>query len=640
MISYGIQVSRHKRGLVGVVLVVALAVAPASAAEKIITIGDSWAHLIADYGSLQLMLNTFFPGQGYTVANESFGGGTAQQHASQLSQITSKINAHPQADIVYLSSGGNDFLAGQTLGGWYLGMSGESAFFDSVGGYVQTVVDHILSIRPDIQIVIGGYDYINAWDPDLSNGGAGQVFRANFALGLNGTGYIFSIPTFEIGQQQSLNAAFRSLEQRKQNIAGASRRVHYVYNFGIVNSLNGYNGYFGTWSAGSDPSAYNDLPVTRSRLGSGGDDPIHLDATGYNIIATQAYNSFFNTAFQAGTLSLSPSTINFGNVRVGTSAGDSTTASNTAANFTKVANLTWPGASGEFSGGGGSVNPLFKDPSLGSDTASKSYGYAPTNRGTDTQNLTATSTGGNRTLTLTGKGVGPMVGLSPSSLSFGSVTVGESSPLQLTVTNTTSDPDLGSLTNLTLRSAQITGTHASQFTLSGFSAGTVLGKGSSDQVTVTFQPTGDSGSRSATLVLQTDEGAALGGSGQTYNITLSGSAQVLHSLALTVENEPFGTIQFDPVPDDPNAPQYVEGTPVTLTAVPNEGREFAQWRILDPNHPGDANYGTIDTNATLTLVMDEDTEVLATFRCGSGMGMALPLAAVLMASCVVIRRRR
>ncbi len=638
MTSHHHQVSGHKRVIAGVVMVVAAMVAPVSGAEKIITIGDSWAHLIADSGSLQLMLDTFFPGHGYTVANESFGGGTAQQHAGQLAQITSKINAHPQADVVYLSSGGNDFLAGIALGGWYLGMSGESAFFDSVGGYVQTVVDHILSIRPDIQIVIGGYDYVNAWDPDLSNGGSGTLFRANFKLGLNGTGWIFTPPTFEIGQQQSFNAALRGLEQRKQNIANASRRVHYVYNFGIVNSLYGYNGYFGTWPAGLSPSSYNDLPVTKSRLGSGGDDPIHLDATGYHVIATQAYNNFFNTAFQSGSLSLSPSTIEFGNVRVGTSVNGSTTASNTGATFTKVENLTWPTASGEFNGGGGSASPLFKDPSLGSDTASTSYGYAPTTRGTDTQNKTVTSSGGNRTLTLSGKGVGPMVGLSPAGLSFGDVPVGQSSDLSLTISNATSDPDLGNLTDLTLRSAEITGADASAFTLSGFSAGTVLGKGGSDEVTITFEPSG-SGARSATLVLQTDEGASFGGSGQSYSIPLSGSGQALYNVSLSLVNGPMGTVEFDPVPDDPNAPVYVEGMSVTLTALPNDGREFAQWQILDPNHPGDANYGAVDTNATLTLLMDEDVEVVATFRCGSGMGAVLPLAVVLLGTCLMIRRR-
>lgn len=616
------NVQSRLAGIVIAGVVSGAVVAPAPAVERIVTIGDSWAYLIVDYGSLQLMLDTFFPGQGYTVANESFGGGTAAQHAAALADITAKINAHPNADFVYLSSGGNDFLAGMALGGWYLGMPGESAFFDTVGGYVQIVVDHILSLRPDLQIIIGGYDYVNVWDFDLSNGGQAQLLRANYALGLNGTGYIFAVPTFEIGQQQSFNAAMRGLEQRKIDIAGASRRVHYVNNLGINDAVHGYSGYFGTWPAGT---VYPDLPVTPSQLGSGGTDPIHLNTDGYNILALQAYNSFFNTAFQSGVLSLSTGTISFGNVRIGTSANGSVTASNSGPNFTKVKNLTWPPAGGEFSGGGGSVNPLFKDPTLGSDTAGKTYTYAPGNRGLDSQGLTVTSDSGNPGLTLTGTGVGPEFDSSAASLNFGDVASGSNPSLDLDITNDTPDPDLDSATDLTLLSAQITGPDAGLFELYGFAPGTMLAKDQVADLSVSFDASGAPGAKSATLTFQTDQGAAFGQAGQSFDIPLSGTVVQLHSLTIEYVNPQLGQVEFDPPPDDANAPQYAAGTTVTLTAVPNEGRSFGQWKIYDPNFPGDANHAAIDSNASIQLLMDADRQVTAVFKCASGAEALLPL---------------
>ncbi len=629
-------VSGWRIGFVVIVVLSGVCIAPTSAAERVVTIGDSWAYLIADYGSLQLMLDTFFPGQGYTAVNESFGGGTAGQMTSWLGDITAKINAHPSADFVYLSAGGNDFLLGQVGGGWYLDMSGEQAFFDTVRGYVQTVVNHILSIRPDIQIVIGGYDYVNMWDFDLSNGGEAQVFRYNYNLGFGGSGYIFIPPTFEIAQQQSVNAAFRSLESRKEDIADASRRVHYVENLGINNYVYGYDGYFGTWPAGA---IWPDLPVTPDRLGSGGTDPIHLDDDGYDLVALQCYNHFFITALQSATLSLSTGTIDFGNVRIGTSGNGSVTASNAGPNFTKVKNLTWPVASGEFSGGGGTVNPLFKDPTLGSDTAGKTYTYAPGDNGPDSQGLTITSDSGSPGLTLTGTGVGPMFDSSAASLDFGEVGSGASPSLGLDITNDTSDPDLGNLTDLTLVSAVITGPDAGLFQLNGFTPGTVLSKGEVANLSVQFNASGPPGAKSATLTFNTDQGAAFGGSGDSFDVPLTGTVVQLYALDLAIVNPAWGTVELDPAPADPNAPQYAAGTPVTLTADPIDGKGFKQWEIYDPNHPGDVNYAVIDSNLSVQIVMDEDKGIAAVFKCGSGVEPLLPIGAILAGVCIVTSRR-
>jgi hypothetical protein len=82
---------------------------------------------------------------------------------------------------------------------------------------------------------------------------------------------------------------------------------------------------------------------------------------------------------------------------------------------------------------------------------------------------------------------------------------------------------------------------------------------------------------------------------------------------------------YDPnlEPNDP--PAYPEGVPVTLLAAPVSGKSFVEWEIYDPNHPGDPNYRVIDANNPITLVMDQNREVLAVFKCGTGAGTFLPV---------------
>ena len=70
------------------------------------------------------------------------------------------------------------------------------------------------------------------------------------------------------------------------------------------------------------------------------------------------------------------------------------TAANAGANFTKVQNLQFAAATGEFGGGGQAFDPLFRDPTLASDTATVSYSYAPTDHGPDNQPAAVTSDSG------------------------------------------------------------------------------------------------------------------------------------------------------------------------------------------------------------------------------------------------------
>lgn len=618
--------------------------APVMAVERIVTIGDSWAFLIANgspgtvppvsgYGNaMQTMLNTYHPG--VTVANEAFGGGTAAQHATMLADITARINAHPTADIVWLSSGGNDMLLGQLAGGYYNTMSPEQkgALYSAIGANVNTVVNHILSIRPDLQVVIEGYDYINVWD--TVTGQAGDTVRFNLGIGKSG------VPLVDLAQNQTLNQAFRDMEQQKVALADASRRVHHIWNYGLNSSVAGYSGYFGTVPGQGfyPPDLWPDLPVRASLMGAS--DPIHLNTQGYVNLSVRAEQAYFGTALQAASLTTNRTTLDFGNVLVGASGSQSVAANNAGPNFTKVKDLTFPAASGEFSGASQAFQPLFQDPTLGSDTAVKSYGYAPTNRGTDTLALTVSSDSGSRSLTLSGRGVapvnhvttasapltrigasstasvqvqnigdgntsglgeisnlhgtlsgpsgnaafagagaavsladgasqtvnyafsptshgpasssvtaaftngnsagtnaaesitvtlqgtgvGPVYQASAAMVGFGQRSLGSTSSLPFSLANVTTDANAGNaaLTDLTILSATFSGSDASLFSLGSFVSGAVLHQGTVNNFTIGFNAAGALGAKSALLTFVTDQGAALGTSGQSFTVQLSG----------------------------------------------------------------------------------------------------------------------
>ncbi len=101
------------------------------------------------------------------------------------------------------------------------------------------------------------------------------------------------------------------------------------------------------------------------------------------------------------------------------------------------------------------------------------------------------------------------------------------------------------------------------------------------------------------------------------------------SLTVTETNGEWGDVETQPEPTDPPAMQFPKGTPVTLTAVPIEGKTFGQWEIYDPNYPGDVNHATIDSNMVATIVMDTDLHVNAVWKCGTGAGPLLPVILLL-----------
>jgi hypothetical protein len=136
--------------------------------------------------------------------------------------------------------------------------------------------------------------------------------------------------------------------------------------------------------------------------------------------------------------------------------------------------------------------------------------FTPTASGTRTGSVTIKDNGGSSTQTISLTGVGTVVKLAPTSLSFGSVKVGTKSAAKaVTLTNK-------GTASLSITSITITGTNPSDFTKTG-TCSSSLAAGASCTISVSFKPTA-TGARSASVSVA-DNG---GGSPQTVKLSGTG----------------------------------------------------------------------------------------------------------------------
>jgi len=276
---------RHLAG--AATLLAALFFVPAAlvAQPAVLLVGDSWARFMFDDAALPMVLTAHGHPEIAVFGDATTENGTTAQdwsHADRLQLIHDQLTAHPEVEVVVLFLGGNDFLAGLSGGGWYVGISpeAETQLFDDIGSDLGIVIDAILGFEPEIEVVLNSYDYPNF--VDTLTGLVGTYLCVPLYADLNG-------PTpFEI------NSVTPQLDARELALATTRPRLTVVRHWGLMQYLYGFP------SDGIQPGDLlppGDLtrpsPLASMRkydiLGIVDDDCFHLRPEGYDALAEQIW---------------------------------------------------------------------------------------------------------------------------------------------------------------------------------------------------------------------------------------------------------------------------------------------------------------------------------------------------------------
>ena len=227
-------------------------------------------------------------------------------------------------------------------------------------------------------------------------------------------------------------------------------------------------------------------------------------------------SSLSGTGTQPPSIDFSPSSYNFGSVEVGscssefsftlTNTGGGTATGSVSKTGTHASQFTITQGSGSFSLGAGASKTI-------------KVKFCPTSTGSKSAILYADGSNCNddsSSLSGTGYTIGP-IELTPPSHPFGDVQVGEcSSGYSFTLTNTGGGTATGSVS--------LTGTHASQFTITQGAGSFSLGAGASKTIKVKFCPA-STGAKSATLYADgtncNDDSSSLSGTGTPPQRTIT-----------------------------------------------------------------------------------------------------------------------
>lgn len=291
--------------ILAVVLVAVTGVVPASAdpTPRILLAGDSWTGFMLAFRSFREVLQEY---EGLDRWIE-VGNRTAEMGARVFEMLdrnfqqtlTEELTRYPNIDVVVITLGGNDILRGSTgvdpnnfnrkvkLDHCYESSSGQpwsepsecvEWLAQSVKENVSILVDHILSVRPDVRVAILSYDY-------------GARLPRNPAYSL-----------------EEMHLAFVAVQERIREIALSRDRVEFIMNFGLMQNIYGIpsDGYPEPGfpeediPAGVPPYPCNDpaepdcafwpggFPQYLSPMSSYIDQDIHLTAEGYAHIARRA----------------------------------------------------------------------------------------------------------------------------------------------------------------------------------------------------------------------------------------------------------------------------------------------------------------------------------------------------------------
>jgi hypothetical protein len=305
-------------------------------------------------------------------------------------------------------------------------------------------------------------------------------------------------------------------------------------------------------------------------------------STGTIAITSDASNPTANVALSGNavaatyTMSLAPSSLNFGSVNVGSSATQNVQLSNTGNSSVTVTKVAATGAGISVSG---MATPITIGPAQSATLAVK---YSPLAGGATSGSVTVTNDKGvNAIEAVTGSGVQAGISLTPSSASFGSVVTGSTNSQTIQIKNNGSS-------NLTISQATVTGTG---FSVSGLTLPLTLTSGQAGNFNVQYAPQAAGNvSGAVTIVSNAPNSPA--------TVALSGTGVAAsYTIAVSPSSLSFGSVT--------NGSSTAQGFTVTNTGNSNVA--------ISGFTPTGAGYSIVSGSGAVTLSPNQSTSVSVQF---------------------------
>lgn len=198
--------------------------------ERVMLVGDSWSFFTFYYESYQLAFTKYgYPDISILGDRTAINGTRASgwNTPTYLDLIQMELDSHPDVDLIILCLGGNDMVASN---GWRKSMNRaqRDSVFDRVRAHLEDIIDHINTVRPQIEMLLGGYDYMNFVESIL-----------NYPAGSTNP-YESMWNTLENPDPSEVNIGLGELETRKIAIANNYPNVQYVNALGLNHYTYGY----------------------------------------------------------------------------------------------------------------------------------------------------------------------------------------------------------------------------------------------------------------------------------------------------------------------------------------------------------------------------------------------------------------
>lgn len=253
--------------------------------SKILLVGDSWGQFMWSYHAYREALKKYGFADVVELGSSTvlLGAQTGSWTKGLGKQFIRKtLTLHPEIEVVVLQLGGNDFVWDWDYGDPIEQLDASLAR-TNVG--MDSVVDVIRSIRPDVRIVLPSYDYPNFVDP---------------LIDLPGNPYIDSWYSFGSPTPLQANTTLQYIESKREQWSKTHTNMTYVQNLGLMQYAFGQPentpntsplGYdyqiLPPYAPKSVPFPYGDprYPTPQKAMGLWGFDAYHLGPEGFAVFA-------------------------------------------------------------------------------------------------------------------------------------------------------------------------------------------------------------------------------------------------------------------------------------------------------------------------------------------------------------------